>query len=148
MARHESRDVIFDVPRHWEDKTLIAYASPTKPGQATAPNLVMTRDALGPSDTLQSYADRQLAELAKRLDAFELLGREDTSLGGHAAVVIHFSSKASGGPLEQRLAIAEGRRRSVYCFTLTTSKADAEQMNPLFERILSPVRFPRPSDGG
>jgi hypothetical protein len=145
LARHEDRDVAFDVPRHWEDRTLVAYAAPPHPDQALAPNLVMTRDSLG-ARTLDAYADEQLAELAKRMDGFELLGREDTSLGGRPAAVIRFQSKGPTGLLEQRLAIAEGPRRVVCCLTLTASKADSEQMNPLFDRILSTVRFPRPDE--
>ena len=147
MARHEQNDVSFDVPRHWEDKTLVAYASPPQDGQATSANLVMTRDVLGERETLGDYADRQLAELAKRLDGFELVRREDTTLGGLPAIVLRFGSKAAAGPLLQRLAVAEGRRRSVYCFTVTTPKADAAQTDPLFDRILSTVRFPFASSG-
>ncbi len=147
MARHEQNDVSFDVPRHWEDKTLVAYASPPKDGQATSANLVMTRDVLGERETLGDYADRQLAELAKRLDGFELVRREDTTLGGLPAIVLRFGSKAAAGPLLQRLAVAEGRRRSVYCFTATTPKADAAQTDPLFDRILGTVRFPFASAG-
>jgi hypothetical protein len=56
-------------------------------------------------------------------------------------VAIRFSARASSAPLEQRLVVVEGRRRSVYCFTATTSKADADQNNPLFDRILSTVRL-------
>ena len=150
MARHEQNDVIFDVPRHWEDKTLVAYASPPRDGQATAANLVMTRDALDERETLGDYADRQLAELARRLDGFELVRREETTLGGLPAIVLRFGSKAAAGPLLQRLAVVEGRRRAVYCFTATTPKADAEQNDPLFDRILGSVRFPFavPSDDG
>jgi hypothetical protein len=142
MARHEQNDVSFDVPRHWEDKTLVAYASPPRDGHATAANLVMTRDVLDERDTLGDYADRQLAELAKRLDRFELVKREETTLGGVPAIVLRFGSKAAAGPLLQRLAVVEGRRRSVYCFTATTPKADAAQNDPLFDRILGSVRFP------
>ena len=142
MPRHEQADVSFDVPRHWEDKTLVAYASPPKDGQATAANLVMTRDVLGERETLADYADRQLAELASRLEGFELVRREETTLGGLPAIVLRFGSKAAAGPLLQRLAVAEGRRRSVYCFTATTPKADAAQNDPLLDRILSTVRFP------
>jgi hypothetical protein len=142
MPRHEQPDVSFDVPRHWEDKTLVAYASPPKDGQATAANLVMTRDVLGERETLADYADRQLAELASRLEGFELVRREETTLGGLPAIVLRFGSKAAAGPLLQRLAVAEGRRRSVYCFTATTPKADAAQNDPLLDRILSTVRFP------
>jgi hypothetical protein len=147
MPRHEQADVSFDVPRHWEDKTLVAYASPPKDGQATAANLVMTRDVLGERETLADYADRQLAELASRLEGFELVRREETTLGGLPAIVLRFGSKAAAGPLLQRLAVAEGRRRSVYCFTATTPRADAAQNDPLLDRILSTVRFPLISGG-
>jgi len=142
MPRHEQSDVSFDIPRYWEDKTLVAYASPPRDGQTTAANLVMTRDALDERETLGDYADRQLAELAKRLDGFELVRREETTLGGLTAIVLRFGSKAAAGPLLQRLAVVEGRRRSVYCFTATTPKADAAQNDPLFDRILGTVRFP------
>lgn len=145
MPRHEERDVSFDVPRHWDDKSLVAFAAPRQPGQAgqaIAANLVMTRDTLGEKETLGDYADRQLAELARRLDGFELHRREEVSLGGAPAVAIRFGSRASSGPLEQRLVIVEGRRRGVLCFTATTGKADAEQHDPLFDRILGSVRFP------
>ncbi|HZF53167.1 MAG TPA: DcrB-related protein, partial [Polyangiaceae bacterium] len=90
MSRYDSRDLAFDVPRHWEDKTLVAFSAPARPGQATAPNLVMTRDMLGPSDTLDGYADRQLSELSKRLQEFELVGRRERTLGGQPAEELHF----------------------------------------------------------
>jgi hypothetical protein len=148
MPRHEQSDVSFDVPRHWEDKTLVAYASPPRDGQTTAANLVMTRDALDERETLGDYADRQLAELARRLEGFELVRREETTLGGLVAVVLRFGSRAAAGPLLQRLVVVEGRRRSVYCFTATTPKADAAQNDPLFDRILGSVRFPFATPGG
>jgi hypothetical protein len=147
MPRHEQRDISFDVPRHWDDKTIVAYAAPPQAGQAIAANLVMTRDALKDGENLAQYADRQLAELAKRVDAFELIRREDLTLGGAPAVSVRFAARAAGGPLEQRLVVVEGRRRSVYCFTATTAKADADQNNPLFDRILGTIRFPEAARG-
>lgn len=147
MSRYESRDVIFDVPRHWDDRTLVAFAAPAKPGQATAPNMVMTRDTLGAEETIQSYADKQLAELSKRLEGFELDERKEMTLGGQPGVELRFSWVGSNGKLEQRLAMAQGRRRAVYCFNATMAKADADQMNPLFDRIMATIRFPRPSEG-
>lgn len=142
MPRHEQRDISFDVPRHWDDKTITAFAAPPQQGQAIAANVVMTRDTLGDRDTLATYADRQLAELSKRVDGFELVRREDTTLGGAPAVAIRFTARGSSGPLQQRLLVVEGRRRGVFCFTTTTAKADADQNEPLFDRILSTVRFP------
>ena len=147
MPRHEQRDISFDVPRHWDDKTITAYAAPAAPGQSVAANLVMTRDALRDGETLAHYADRQLAEMAKRLDGFELSRRDDLVIGGAPAVSIRFGSRGDKGPLEQRLVVVEGRRRGVYCFTATTSKADADQNNPLFDRMLSTIRL-APSEPG
>lgn len=145
MPRHEERDISFDVPRHWDDKTIVAYAAPARAGQAIAANLVMTRDALRDVETLAQYADRQLAEMAKRMDGFDLIRREDLTLGGAHAVSVRFAARGSNGPLEQRLVVVEGRRRGVFCFTATTAKADADQNNPLFDRILSTIRFPEVS---
>lgn len=142
MPRHEQADVSFDVPRHWDDKTLVAYAAPPQPGQATTANLVMTRDALLDKEMLADYADRQLSELATRLDDFELDKREQTTLGGLPAIALRFTSRSASGPLAQRLVMVEGRRRSLYCFTATTPSADAAQNDPLFDRILGSVRFP------
>lgn len=127
---------------------MVAFSAPGRPGQATAPNLVMTRDALGPSEALGGYADRQISELSKRLQDFELMGRRERTLGGQPAEELHFEWLGQAGPLEQRLVIAMGRRRQLYCFTATAAKADAEQLEPLFERILSTVRFPSPARAG
>lgn len=146
MSRYESRDVTFDVPRHWEDRTMVAFAAPPRPGQTTAPNVVMTRDQLAPGETLESYADKQLAELSKRLERFALIGKKELSLGGQAGVELHFTWVGQNGELEQRLAIAVGRRRTLFCWSATSAKVDADQMNPLFDRILATVRFPRPNE--
>ena len=146
MSRYENRDVTFDVPRHWEDRTLVAFAAPAKPGQATSPNVVMTRDTLGAEETIQSYADKQLAELSKRLEAFELDERKETTFGGQPGVELRFTWQGSVGKLEQRLAMALGKRRTVFCFNATMDKADADQMNPLFDRIMYTIRSPRPGE--
>ena len=142
MPRHEQSDISFDVPRHWDDKTLVAYAAPPQPGVSTTANLVMTRDTLLDREMLGDYADRQLTELALRLDDFELVKREPLTLGGLPAIALRFGSRSSSGPLVQRLVVVEGRRRALYCFTATTPKVDAAQNDPLFDRILGSVRFP------
>jgi len=146
MSRYESRDVTFDVPRHWEDRTMVAFAAPPRPGQTTAPNVVMTRDQLAPEDTLESYADKQLAELSKRLERFVLIEKKERTLGGQPGVELHFTWVGQNGELTQRLAMALGRRRTLFCWSATSAKVDADQMNPLFERILATVRFPRPNE--
>jgi hypothetical protein len=113
-----------------------------------AANLVMTRDTLREGEALGGYADRQLAEMAKRLDKFELVRREETIVGGAPAVSIRFTARAASGPLAQRLVVVEGRRRGVYCFTATTAQADEAQNEPLLDRMLATIRFPaEPAEG-
>src|SRR5262249_13584715 len=100
-------------PRHWEDKTIVAFSAPSRPGQSTAASFVMTRDQLTDSDTLASYADRQLAELSKRVDGFELIEKRDTQVAGARAVALRFTSKALAVPEQgaRGAARAAARRR-------------------------------------
>lgn len=144
MPRHTQGNVSFEVPRHWEDRTIVAFAAPSRPGQSTAASFVMTRDALLDSDTLGTYADRQLAELSRRVDGFELTEKRETTVAGARAFSLRFTSKALAGPLVQRLVIVEDRRRAVLCFTATAPKPDAAQLEPLFERMISGIRFADP----
>jgi hypothetical protein len=137
--RHEGKDVAFDVPRDWEDKTVVAFSAPGRAG--VAPNVVVTRDALGEGETLRAYADRQLVELAKRLDGFDLHERRDLNLGGHAAIELAFGWQGQTTALEQRLVMAANRARQVVTLTTTTAKADAKKNDPIFDRILLSVRF-------
>lgn len=141
MPRHTQGNLSFDVPRHWEDKTIVAFAAPARPGQSTSASFVMTRDSLGDADTLASYADRQLAELSQRVDGFELIEKREAPVAGARAFSLRFTSKALAGPLIQRLVVIEDRRRSVVCLTATAPRADAAQLEPLFDRMLAGVRF-------
>ncbi len=141
MPRHQQGNVSFEVPRHWEDRTIVAFSAPSRPGQATSASFVMTRDSLGETDTLASYADRQLAELSQRVDGFELVDKREVTISGARAVSMRFTSKALAGPLLQRLVVVEDRRRAVVCFTATAPKADAAQLDPLFDRMLSGIRL-------
>lgn len=141
MPRHQQGNVSFEVPRHWEDRTIVAFSAPARPGQSTAASFVMTRDALTPEDTLASYADRQLSELSRRVDGFELVERRDLQVAGARAVALRFTGKAMAGPLVQRLVVVEDRRRGVVCFTATAPKADAAQLEPLFDRMIAGVRL-------
>jgi hypothetical protein len=137
--RYEGQDLAFDLPRDWEDKTVVAFSAPGKVG--LAPNVVVTRDALADGETLAAYADRQLVELAKRLDAFDLHQRRDLNLGGHAAIELSFGWQGQVAALEQRLVMAANRARKVITLTTTTAKADAKKNDPIFDRILLSVRF-------
>src|SRR6478672_4215595 len=103
MPRYEHADVSFDVPRDWEDRTVVAFAVPAQPGQPSASNVVVTRDTLRAGEAIAGYADRQLAELAKRLDAFQLLYRKEVAVGGLPGAELRFLWRGRAGELDQRL---------------------------------------------
>ena len=56
MPRHHDALVSFDVPRDWDDRTIIAYRAPVE-GEGRAPNLVMTRDRLGEDEDFVEVQD-------------------------------------------------------------------------------------------
>src|SRR4051794_20442482 len=122
MPRHAQGNLSFDVPRHWEDKTIVAFSAPARPSQSTSASFVMTRDTLADSDTLASYADHQLAELSRRVDGFELVEKRESAIAGARAFSLRFTSKALAGPLVQRLVVIEDKRRAVVCLTATAPK--------------------------
>jgi hypothetical protein len=140
MPRYQDDTLQFDVPRDWQDRTIVAFAAPAQPDQDRTSNLVMTREPLGETENLASYAERHLLGLSERLDGFELVGRESRPVGDRMAMVARFRSGDEDGGLEQLLYMVELPRRVVASFTLTAPEEDAEQILPLFERILSTVR--------
>lgn len=142
MPSHEDADVMFDVPRDWDNRTLVAYAAPLAPGQTAAANIVMTREKLPKDETLDSYADKQVEELAERLDGFELIHHSETTVDGRPALSFWFGSRgAQNVSYEQRLVIVHAPGQRLLSFTMTSPEEDAEAMEPLFERILGSVKL-------
>ena len=142
MPRFQQNDLRFEVPDDWHDRTVVAYAAPLKPGKKVAPNLVVTRDTLDAEEPVGSYADRQLVELARRLDGFALLGRRDVTLGDVPAVEMTFTWDGASGTLQQKQAFVVLRRRTVVSITATALKKEFPDWEPKFQAILASVKFP------
>lgn len=140
MPRYEHADLSFDVPRDWEDRTVVAFAVPSQAGPS-ASNVVVTRDTLRPGEAIVGYADRQLAELAKRLEAFQLLYRKDVAVAGLPGTELRFLWKGRAGDLDQRLMMVATRRRAVLNFTATAPRAQAAELQPTFDRIFASVKI-------
>jgi hypothetical protein len=104
----------------------------------------MTRDQLAPSETIRSYADKQLAELARRLDGFKLGYREERSVSGADAVEIRFTWKGNSGPLDQRLLMLATGKRIVLSFTATAAQSEAGHLVSVFDRVFSSITLPSP----
>jgi hypothetical protein len=139
MPRQQYPDLSLDIPRDWQDRTMIAFAATKAVKSSTVPNVVVTRDTLGDSPDLKRYADRQLIELAKRVDGFVPIERRATQLGGQEAVELRFESKGSDEPIVQRLIMTALPSGQVVSLTSTAAKSDAGDLDATFDRICASV---------
>src|ERR1700733_2915968 len=158
MPRHQDKDLSFDTPPEWIDRSIIAHSSPPAADQnESAPNVVVTREEMRESDTLRTHADRQLLELGKQLTDFDLLESRETQLGGLPAILLRYGWTSHFGPLEQTVTLVErmtAKGRVAILFTTTVGREDAAKARPIFADMLQSVRFdqgqgqpPPPSPG-
>jgi hypothetical protein len=142
MPRFEHPDVSFEVPRDWEDRSVAAFSAPLPPGKKAGPNVVLTRDKLEPGENLASYADRNLVELAQRLDKFSLQKRSDVTVSGLPAIELRFTWKGATGLVDQRLVMCATGKRLVLSITSTVPRAYGIDMEATMNRILASVQIP------
>lgn len=142
MPRYEHPDVSFDVPRDWEDRSVAAFSAPLPPGKKYGPNVVLTRDKLEPGENLASYADRNLVELAQRLEKFALQKRSDITVSNLPAIELRFTWKGSGGLIDQRLVMCATGKRLVLNINSTAPRGSGIDMEAIMNRILASVKIP------
>lgn len=147
MAKYNGRDVSFEIPNDWHDRTIAAFAAPLKPKQTVAPNFVLTRDVAPEQEASSTYADKQLVELAKRLEAFNLSERRDTLVGGLPAVDLIFSWRGANGTIKQRQTFVATGTGTVLTFVATALITEFSTMEPTFQAILDSIKFHANSDG-
>ena len=153
MGTHQHKNMAFDLPDRWVDRTVVAFSAPAQPDipKEHLPNVVMTREALAEGDTLRTHADKTLLEMAKQLDGFDILESRETVLGGLRAVHIRFKWISSFGELEQGMTMCESPPEpddTGRFATLVTTSAHAKvaaQAKPVFEQVLGSFRFSRPT---
>jgi hypothetical protein len=148
MARYQAADVSFDVPTDWQDKTVVAFAAPSKPG-VLAPNVVLTRDTMKPDETLDAYGDRMIVDLVKNLAGFRLLAKEPRDVGVVRGIEIRFSwTGSSGKPITQHMVIAKTGARSILGLNMTCAESEAKKLEPIVSRIFASLEVvPRGPEG-
>jgi hypothetical protein len=145
MPGYRSEVIAFEAPDDWEDKTIVAFSAPPQPGKFS-PNVVMTKDTLKSSETLRSYADRQIMELARRLEGFELVESGDRDVGGRPAMEYRFTWKSEHAELHQHSVIlAVGTQ--ILSFTGTAIHDDEGALEEAMQRVLGSVKYPAAMPG-
>jgi hypothetical protein len=142
MQRYEGKDVAFSVPGDWEDRTVTAFAAPASPGRKVTPNVVVTRDRAEGRDSAATYADRQLVELAKKLDGFSLVSRHELTLDGLPAVEMTFTWSSGSGKLQNRQVFVVLPNGTALSITATVLKNEFDEFEPTFDQILESFEFP------
>jgi hypothetical protein len=142
MPHYQHFDVSFNVPDDWNDRTVTAFAAPLLPGQKVAPNIVLTRDILADNEAVSAYADRQLVELAKRMDRFTLRHRREVRLGGLPSVELSFTWHSGNGTLQQKVMFVVVRQHIVLTFAATMLESDSAKAESLFDEIFASIKFP------
>lgn len=141
MAKYNGRDVSFEIPNDWQDRTIAAFAAPLQPKQTIAPNFVVTRDVVPEREPSSTYADKQLVELAKRLEAFNLSERLESFVGGLPAVVLIFTWRGANGTIKQRQTFVAIGTGVVLTFVATALVSEFSSMEPAFQAILDSIEF-------
>jgi hypothetical protein len=147
MAKYSGRDVSFEIPDDWQDRTIAAFAAPLKPKQTVAPNLVLTRDMVSGNEPPGAYADKQLVELAKRLEAFNLAERRESLVGGRPAVDLIFTWRGANGTIKQKQTFIASGAGTVLTFVVTALLTEFSAMEATFQAILDSIEFPAGNNG-
>jgi hypothetical protein len=140
MGREAHRDLLFEVPDEWEDKSITAFSSPGEPGSPIQRSVVVTREPLPKGTSLRTFAGRQMTNVGKALPGFQLQGSRDETVGGRPAVTYDFSWEGDSGPLAQRQVLVLVDEQ-IYCITYSLHRAEVQKAMPAFERLLSTVTF-------
>ena len=141
--RYSDATIQFDVPDHWQDKTIIGFSAPRTSSKLPTDAIVVTREKPEPGDTLATYANRQLVAHARTLSGFTLLGNRPTTLGGQPAFELAFTwvVEGNGTILHQRQFIIE-RGQTMLSVMVAALEADYAASEAQLEAILRTVSFP------
>jgi len=156
MAHYEGKEVVFDYPDTWVDKTIAMFGPPPSLKKGSSANVVLTREQPKKGESLKTFAARQMTEMAKKLKNFELIENRDRAVGGAPAVELEFTWAAPSGELLQRMTMVQ-HGFAILIFTGSAPLTEAAASRPVFDRLIDSVqlrdqpvtsiaRIPPPSD--
>lgn len=134
-------------PSGWIDKTMIVYAAPPVPGQATAPTIVVGRDATVAGESFREFCNRQVDTFRAGLPEFHREYEEPGRLGGRDAFQIGFSWRSAAGVLRQRVFFIAAENGVIVTYAGTASVDEFDTYAALFEEHLATLRIDPPREG-
>ena len=98
-----ARVVAADCPAGWLDKSMTVYSAPPVANRAMSPNIVVSRDHLGPNETFREYCNRQYAAFRTSLPGFEREAESFGRVGERDAFQVQMIWESAAGTLRQRV---------------------------------------------
>jgi hypothetical protein len=142
MAYVKYARYVFEPPAGWQDRTVAAFFAPPAPGEAIAPNVVITSEPRRDGDKLATHVQRQLLMLAAALEGFDVLESEEVTVAGRRALQTRCVWKVEQTTIEQTMVHLEPDREDATVTTLTcTSTVEAATgIWPIFERLVATLQ--------
>lgn len=137
---HADANFRFDVPADWVDRSIVVWSAPAD-AAAVPPNFVIAYDRPHDGEGLGEYVTRQIGELGRTADGFQLDVRRDLPFGGRPAVEVTFRWAAGPGTMQQRQIFSilpDGRVASI---ASTAAAADFAAADATFLEILKSFRW-------
>jgi hypothetical protein len=141
MAVIEFKNLRFSFPDDWHECTIVAVSAPANSAWKVTPNFVVTRDLGLPGESLEAYTDRQIIELAKRLEEFKLFDRKPLTVGGQTGVELRVTWRGGDQIVAQQQAIVMWPNQQIVSFVSTAASADFRKLSGVFAGILATVGF-------
>lgn len=139
MPRFDNRDLAFDAPDGWEDRSVVAFEAPKLPGIPFATNVTLMRVETKPM-TLATFATQQVANLASALPKFELASQRNVTFAGMPAIELLYHWQPPDGGITQRITVFQ-RGGKIWSFTASCIRGAFEQNVALFDKIASTIQF-------
>jgi hypothetical protein len=141
MSRYEGKELSFEIPDGWQDRSIVAFSSPIAPDKVIGLNVVATRDELQAGDTLNAYATRVAAGLSQSYENLSILERKDRREGPLAIIELLFRFDGDNGPTFQHMAIVMGQPPRVWVLTGTAPESESREIKPVMEKVLATLRL-------
>lgn len=131
---YRANDFTIETPDDWEDRSIITFAAPSQIGEF-APNVVVTREAVDLTMSVEEYAYRQFDIAQKEVAGLQIVEQKNTTLAGRPAVEIIQRLSAHGLNLQQ-LQTFILLRAEICIITCTSTVGNFNQYLPRFRKIL------------
>lgn len=124
---------VAELPAGWEDRTMVTLVGPLG-AQGFAANIVITREPLGASRSLEDYVRKQLAAMKAELPALEVL--DERAIAHQGAPAFQRLQRFQAGSHEVQQAqtfVLAGS--TVFVITCSAASADFDASLPSFRSI-------------